>query len=276
MAKWGKISSRWKVDDRRWISMSRWGLWVGWIVALLAAWYFAGPETAMQLYNKVQESGITNQQVRSPDAEKYEWNDSYEEFSSTVIWSNNVFWTKVLSDSPTPYIEPTLVLFRDYTNSACWGASSDIGPHYCPADQTIYLDETFFNELEKRYWAEWWDVAEAYVLAHEVGHHVQNVLAIQNWIARTNENSIKTELQADCFAWYWAESLKWKWILEPWEISEAIDAAEAVWDDRIQKAATGRINPESWTHGSSQQRKQWFNVWYNARNISECDTFSVL
>ncbi len=274
MANWWKIGKRWNVEDRRWISMSKGSLWVWGFVALLAIWYFAGPETALQVFNSVQESWIWQKQVASPDAAKYEWNDSYEQFTATVLGSNDAFWWELLDQWSIPYQKPTLVLFRDYTSSWCGWASSAIGPHYCPTDRTIYLDETFFWELENRYGAKWGDVAEAYVLAHEVWHHVQNILWLENGLERTNENSVKTELQADCFAWFWAWSLKWEGILEPGEISEAIDAAQAVGDDRIQEAATGRVNPESWTHWSSDQRKQWFNTWFDASTLAECDTFA--
>ncbi|NDK09213.1 hypothetical protein GW846_00345 [Candidatus Gracilibacteria bacterium] len=274
MAKWGKLGQRGNVDDRRGISMSKGSLGVGGIVAILAIGFFAGPETALQVFNTVQNSGIGQQQVRSPDAAQFEGSDSYEQFASTVLGSNDAFWSDLLAQGSIPYQKPTLVLFRDYTNSACGGASSAIGPHYCPTDQTIYLDETFFEELTKRYGAEGGDVAEAYVLSHEVGHHVQNILGLEKGVARTNENSIKTELQADCFAGFWAGSLKDQGVFEPGEIGEAIDAAEAVGDDRIQEAATGRVNPESWTHGSSDDRKKWFTIGYDTTDLSTCDTFA--
>ncbi len=171
------------------------------------------------------------------------------------------------------------MLFRTATQSGCGTATSDVGPHYCPADSTIYLDETFFEELQRRFGAEGGDVAEAYVISHEVGHHVQNELGIMDDIrsgssGAAREDSINLELQADCFAGVWANSVSQIGVIGPGEIKEAIDAAEAVGDDRIQKSVTGQVNPETWTHGSSVQRAQWFNAGYNTGKPADCDTFS--
>lgn len=281
MAKWNKISSRWNVEDRR---GSRVVQTVGWITAtglllVFAAGMIGGQETALEVFDALQDS--SGQQEQSLDSWEFAGADTYETFVSTVLWSNNALWKKAFNNSNVTYNEPKLVLFRDATSSACGWADVRYGPHYCPSDKTIYLDETFFEELEDKFWAKGWDVAEAYVIAHEVAHHVQNELWTMDKVTRVrretpeyaNQASVALELQADCYAGIWANSIAGLWILEKNEISEAIDAAESVWDDRIQKAATGRVNPESWTHWSSADRKKWFNIWYENNNFKMCDTF---
>lgn len=204
--------------------------------------------------------------------EEFAGQDSYEVFASTILGSNNDVWQSIFSQMNRSYTPPKLVLFRTATDSACGTASSQVGPHYCSLDQTIYLDETFFEELQNRFGAKGGDVAEAYVIAHEVGHHVQNELGtIQN--VYDNADSIQLELQADCFAGLWASSIKQLDVFGPGEIGEAMDAAAAVGDDRIQESVTGRVTPENWTHGSSQQRVEWFNKGYELGTLSACNTF---
>jgi predicted metalloprotease len=154
-----------------------------------------------------------------------------------------------------------------------------VGPHYCPLDKTIYLDETFFEELKNRFGAEGGDVAEAYVIAHEVGHHAQNELGIMSQVQKAQQSSgndanalsIKLELQADCFAGLWANSIKDQGVFEKGEIHEAMDAAAAVGDDRIQEKVIGYQNPESWTHGSSKERVEAFNKGYETGLLSSCN-----
>jgi len=183
-----------------------------------------------------------------------------------------------------PILRParTLVLFTGSTNSACGGATSAIGPHYCPPDQTIYIDLDFFAVLQRDFGAQGGDFAEAYVIAHEVGHHVQNLLGISDEVRslsqqnpdEANSLSVKLELQADCLAGNWANSIFQRGnVLEPGDIEEGLDAAEAVGDDRIQEKALGRIEPESWTHGSSEQRVRWFTTGYETGDPEACDTF---
>ena len=202
--------------------------------------------------------------------------DDYEKFTSTVLGSTNAAWQEAFTASSRPYPEPKLVLFRSATQSACGISTSQVGPHYCPADSTIYIDETFFDELQKLGGSKG-DVAQAYVIAHEVGHHVQNVLGTYDKVAQggtiANDDSIKLELQADCFAGIWAHSISNLGIFEPGEVKEATDAAAAVGDDRIQQTIQGRVNPETWTHGSSAQRVNWFNTGYNSGNPAVCNTF---
>ena len=215
---------------------------------------------------------------------EFEGLDDYELFASRVLGSTDETWSAVFEGSGLTYQLPELILFRGSTNSACGGASSAVGPHYCPLDETIYLDETFFDELTARFGAEGGDVAEAYVIAHEVGHHVQKRLGVMDQVqslqqqassqAEVNDLSVRLELQADCFAGIWANSIRDEGVFLPGEINEALDAAAAVGDDRIQEAVTGQVSPESWTHGSSEQRVEWFTSGFDTGDPSACDTFS--
>ncbi len=227
-------------------------------------------------------NGLQNVQVGQqdqPQAAEFAGKDDYETFASTVLGSINDTWSGIFEQKNKSYAAPKLVLFRDYTNSACGGASSAMGPHYCPNDQTIYLDETFFDELQSRFGGSNGDVAQAYVLAHEVGHHVQNQLGIMRAIEKAqgtssqNRVSVQLELQADCFAGVWANSIRKIGVFEgPNEIQEAIDAAASVGDDRIQEKMQGSIDPESWTHGSSRERVDWFSRGYQAGQPAACST----
>jgi len=270
MALWDKINSKGKIEDRRAVgpgALVGGGLGITGLVIVLLMNFLGGGDIGdvLQDLGQVQVDG-----TQSFNAKDFEGEDSYEIFASKVLGSANDMWSFVFKENDLTYIEPRLVLFRGATQSRCGGADSLVGPHYCPLDQTIYLDETFFEELEKRFGAEGGDVAEAYVIAHEVGHHVQNQIGGLSE-SNSNEDSIKQELQADCFAGLWAYSIKSFGIFGPGEIQEAIDAAAAVGDDRIQVKATGRINPESWTHGSSEERVSAFNRGYESGLVTRCE-----
>lgn len=279
MANWGSLSSRGHVEDRRGLSpVGVGGLSVTGVVLLVLANYLMGGDMG----DVLSQLNTIPFEATQQDTTQFAGEDSYEVFASTVLGSNNDLWTEVFSINNRTYEPPTLVLFRTATNSACGTATSQVGPHYCPLDQTIYLDETFFDELQMRFGAAGGDVAEAYVIAHEVGHHVQNQLgvfdAVENSAFQTqqqqNEVSVKVELQADCFAGLWANSIRHLNVLGPGEIGEAMDAAAAVGDDRIQQSVTGYINPERWTHGSSQQRVSWFTKGYESGSLQACNTFN--
>ncbi|MDQ3076342.1 MAG: neutral zinc metallopeptidase [bacterium] len=272
MALWDKISSRGKIDDRRGQRMAIGGGGLG--IAGIAIYVLfnllsGGNIDVGTVLSQLQNTQVQNQNI---DVSKFEGADDYEVFASTILGSTSDVWTSVFKENGATYIPPALVLFRGATQSGCGLSTSEVGPHYCPEDQTIYLDETFFDELQKRFKAQGGDVAEAYVISHEVAHHVQNLLGTLNQ-ATDNSGSIKTELQADCFAGLWAYSIKDKGVFEPNEIREAIDAASAVGDDRIQQSINGRVNPESWTHGSSADRVAWFTRGYNTGSVGDCDTF---
>lgn len=273
MAFWDKIGSTGNVEDRRGTGLALGGGMAVVGVALYVILSLMGVNIDPALINQVlpQQTGDTSQ---------FAGKDSYEVFASRVLGSANDYWKQEFQRQGKAYSEPKLVLFRSATQSGCGLATSDVGPHYCPPDRTIYLDETFFNVLHQQFGANIGDVAQAYVIAHEAGHHAQSLLGIMDRVQndpgyqRTGDNSlsVKLELQADCFAGLWANSLNDKGVFEPNEISEALSAASAVGDDRIQKTTTGRISPETWTHGSSQERVNSFNNGYNSGKFSVCDT----
>ena len=204
------------------------------------------------------------------------------DFMSFVLDDAQGFWSDTFQEAGRSYERAELVIFTGATNSGCGGATSDIGPHYCPADQRIYLDLDFFKELRNRFGAPG-DFAQAYVLAHEIAHHVQNELGISDDVHRSqqddreqaNELSVRLELQADCFAGVWAFTTYERSLLESGDLEEGLAAAAAIGDDRIQRETTGRIDRESWTHGSSEQRVRWFKNGYEDGDPNACDTFSA-
>lgn len=278
MALWDKINNRGDVEDRRMTpTVGTVGLGLTGVVIITVFTLLSGGNASDVMSN------LQSVQVQSPteqvDTKQFEGTDSYEEFVSTVLGSTNDTWSKLFTGLSKTYTEPKLVLFRNSTQSACGGAQSVVGPHYCPADETIYLDETFFNQLTTRFGAKGGDVAEAYVIAHEVGHHVQQQLGITDQVENlknnrnSNELSVKLELQADCFGGLWAYTLKDRGIFEKNEITEAMDAASAVGDDHIEQSQGVAIRPETWTHGSGEERVAWFTKGYNTGALNSCDTF---
>ena len=187
-------------------------------------------------------------------------------------------WNRVFSSAGRQYQEPVLVLFEDAVRSACGSASSASGPFYCPADQKVYLDLTFFRELDRRFGAPG-DFAQAYVVAHEVGHHVQNLLGINRQVqqaqqggnrAGVNALSVQLELQADCLAGVWGHHANKKQLLDAGDVDEGLGAAAAIGDDRL---TGGRVSPESFTHGTSEQRARWLRQGLQTGDINSCDTF---
>jgi uncharacterized protein len=203
-------------------------------------------------------------------------------FVDAVADDVQVTWSELFERAGRTYESTQVVLFRDATETRCGLGSSETGPFYCPADRRVYLDHSFFAELERRFGAAG-DFAEAYVIAHEFGHHVQTLLGVSEQVrrasgddpSRANELSIRQELQADCLAGVWAHSANARGVLEEGDLEEGLHAAAAIGDDRIQAATSGRINPESWTHGSSAQRVRWLRAGFRSGNPDACDTFSV-
>jgi len=196
-----------------------------------------------------------------------------------IVNSIQTFWASTFQASGRDYPKTKLVLFDGGTQSSCGPASAATGPFYCPADQKVYLDLGFFDELKSRFGAEGGDFAMAYVVAHEFGHHVQMALGIAEQVeqigaqdpSRRNDLSVRQELQADCLAGVWANS---SGDIQEGDIQEALSAAAAVGDDRIQETTSGRVDPESWTHGSAEQREAWFTRGFKSGSTDQCDTFA--
>ena len=196
-----------------------------------------------------------------------------------IVDSIQRFWASTFQASGRDYPKTKLVLFDGGTQSSCGPASAATGPFYCPADQKVYLDLGFFDELKSRFGAEGGDFAMAYVVAHEFGHHVQMALGIAEQVeqigaqdpSRRNDLSVRQELQADCLAGVWANS---SGDIQEGDIQEALSAAAAVGDDRIQETTSGRVDPESWTHGSAKQREAWFTRGFKSGSTDQCDTFA--
>jgi predicted metalloprotease len=253
---------------------------LGVIGLLLALLLGGGGEGGIDLGGLLGELG-GGQQTSAQELPSDEADDA-SEFVSAVLGTTETFWSDVFASAGQTYQPATLVLFTGATQSGCGGASSAVGPHYCPLDSTIYIDLGFMEQLQGMFGAQGGDFAEAYIIAHEVAHHVQNLLGISDAVTEAqrtgsqdaNELSVALELQADCLAGVWANSLFQRGdVLEPGDIEEALDAAASVGDDRIQAKTQGRIDPESWTHGSSEQRVEWFTTGYETGDPNACDTF---
>ena len=208
--------------------------------------------------------------------------DELSQFAAAVLGSTEDVWNEVFASAGQSYRRPKLVLFTDAVQSACGMSSAAVGPFYCPADEKLYLDLAFFDELSRRFGAPG-DFAQAYVIAHEVGHHVQNLLGLAERVSRAqqraasereaNSLSVALELQADCLAGVWASRAnRERELLEPGEVEEGLGAAAAVGDDRMQRSATGTVRPESWTHGSSEQRTSWFGRGFQSGDPNACET----
>jgi len=204
-------------------------------------------------------------------------------FVSTVLASTEDTWSELFSRAGADYDEPTLVLFSDVVDSACGMAESAVGPFYCPTDHKVYIDLAFYDELRSRFGAPG-DFAQAYVIAHEIGHHVQNLLGVSREVqalerrlseAEANLLAVRVELQADCYSGVWAHHAeRMRQVLEAGDVEEALGAASAIGDDRIQRESRGYVVPDSFTHGSSAQRQRWFLTGLESGSLEACDTFS--
>ncbi len=277
MAKWDNITSVGDVEDRRGLTPALAFTGGGGLVVLLLTLGLnylglnVSPDTVSTVINSL---GSTKADTKSQPVE-FQGQDDYEVFVSKVLGSTGEMWSGVFIKNGLTYQKPRLVLFRELTNSGCGVASSAVGPFYCPNDQAIYLDETFFDELRTRFGGNTGDVAQAYVIAHEVGHHVQYQLGLfDSQDPNSQYGSIETELQADCYAGVWAYAENKNGMFANGEINQATSAASAVGDDNIQQKTTGRVSPESWTHGSSAQRVAAFNKGYVTGQPSQCVNLS--
>ncbi len=279
--KGGRRSSH--IEDRRGTRISGGGIFkggIGTVVLALGLAYFLGidPRIIFQLQDAVSPSTTETSTDYQPTAKEQEQAD----FVSVVLADTEDTWNAIFSQAGYRYEEPNLVLFTGRVNSACGLASAAMGPFYCPADKKVYIDLAFFDDLKKRHGADG-DFAQAYVIAHEVGHHVQNLLGTSTEVRKAqrglgksaaNELSVKLELQADCFAGLWGNHAdRSRDILERGDIEEALNAASAIGDDRLQKQAQGYVVPESFTHGTSAQRVHWFKQGITTGEVGDCDTF---
>ena len=260
------------------------GIGVGTIaIALVAGWIFGiNPLTVLGLLSG--GGGVVAPQVQQAPAGRPPADDKAAAFVSTVLRDTEVVWGRLLQANGATYREPKLVLFRGATPTACGTGDSAMGPFYCPGDAKVYLDLNFFDTLSKRMGAPG-DFAQAYVVAHEVGHHLQNQMGITGKVdamrgkvstQQMNALSVRVELQADCLAGVWAHhSQKGKGWLDQGDVQEAMNAAAQIGDDTLQKAGSGRVVPESFTHGSAQQRMTWFKRGLDSGAINQCDTFNA-
>ncbi len=279
--KWEGRKGSDNVEDRRGMSTGKIALGggIGTIVIALVIFLLGGDPS--QVLNTSQESNPASEsgQVTTTPEE-----DAMAQFVSVVLRDTETVWGKIFEQSGSTYTLPKLVMFRDQVESACGLASSASGPFYCPGDQKVYVDLSFLEELKSKFGA-YGDFAAAYVIAHEIGHHVQNQMGILDKVnserarssqARSNELSVRTELQADFLAGMWAHyEQSMLNTLETGDIDEAMNAAAAVGDDVLQKKYQGRVIPDSFTHGSAAQRKEWFRKGYTSGDFKQGDTFNA-
>jgi len=253
-------------------------------VALIAGWIFGiNPLTVLSLLSGGGEQVQVQQQQQGP-APKPPSSDREAAFVSTVLRNTEVVWTNIFRQNGGTYQPPRLVLFRGATPTACGTGQAAMGPFYCPGDKKVYIDLGFYDTLKNQLGAPG-EFAQAYVIAHEVGHHVQDELGVTAKVdgmrgrlsqSQNNALSVRVELQADCFAGVWAhhsqESKKW---LDPGDIEAAMNAAQKIGDDALQRSAGRAVVPDSFTHGSSAQRQRWFGAGYQSGDVKSCDTFNA-
>jgi len=220
-------------------------------------------------------------QNSQPDAARDQREEPLVQFVSFVLDDTQKTWTEVLRNEGVPYRHAKLVLFRDSIDSACGMAQSATGPFYCPEDEKVYIDLGFYDELKQRFGVPG-EFAQAYVLAHEIGHHVQKLIGVEAKVRAAQERdpraanqlSVRLELQADCFAGVWGHSTSQRNLLAEGEVQQGLNAAAAVGDDRLQRMSSGHVNPETFTHGSSQQRMDWFQKGFSTGDVNACNTFA--
>jgi hypothetical protein len=264
------------VEDRRGIGVGG-GLGVGGIVIAVIA-YFLGfdPGAVLNMAEQVAPQHEAREAPKGAPA------DEMGQFVSKVLGSTEVIWSKIFQQSNSEYRAPTLVLYDGQVRSACGMGQAAMGPFYCPGDEKLYIDLAFFRDLQTRFRAPG-DFAQAYVIAHEVGHHVQKLTGGFRKMeaargsasqAEINQTSVRMELQADCYAGMWGYHAGTMKQLDSGDIAEALNAASAIGDDRLQKQTQGRVVPESFTHGTSEQRVRWFKRGMDSGRAKDCDTFS--
>ena len=267
------------------------GLGIGAVIVLGLIGYALGIDPRLLIGGaEVLSGGDSSQQQALPSGTQGTPSDQMGQFVSAVLGSTEVQWKNIFSQYGKTYEAPTLVMFSRATSSACGFAQSAMGPFYCPNDRKVYLDTSFFQELEQRFHgcdvgSKACQFSQAYVIAHEVGHHVQNLLgilpkaqAMQQSMDKVNANRIqvRVELQADCLAGVWAYHAEESWkFIEPGDVEAAMQTSAAIGDDRLQRQAQGYVVPDAFTHGSSEQRTRWFTAGLKTGKIESCDTFST-
>jgi predicted metalloprotease len=269
------------IEDRRGMRVSRGvaGGGIGTLVIILAALYF-GVDPSVLLQGNLQEVTVPQGTPPAPEGRQ----DEMRQFVARVLGSTEQTWSDIFQASGRTYEKPALVLFSDAVESACGFAQAAAGPFYCGPDHKIYIDLSFYRDLRQRFDAPG-DFAQAYVIAHEVGHHVQNLLGIMRQVqslqsraasrSEVNALSVRLELQADCLAGIWAGyANRERNILEPGDVEEGLNAAAQIGDDRMQKRAQGYVVPEGFTHGSAEQRVQWFRRGIESADLKQCDTIA--
>jgi predicted metalloprotease len=284
---------RWKsgrrsqnVEDRRGMRVGR-GAAVGGIgglgfLVIVVLYMLLGGDPA-QLVEQMPSAGGPSASVSTGPPPPGQ--EELADFVSVVLADTEDTWNPIFAAAGRSYEEPQLVLFSGQVQSACGIAGAAMGPFYCPADRKVYIDLGFYDELKRRFQAPG-DFAQAYVIAHEVGHHVQNLLGISREVqvmqaragseAEANDYSVRLELQADCLAGIWGYfTQRERNMLEAGDLEEALNAASAIGDDRIQRESTGRVMPDSFTHGTSAQRVKWFRIGFETGDVDQCDTFAV-
>jgi uncharacterized protein len=291
------------VEDRRTadtgasfrIPGGRGGLGIGTIIVLGLVGYWLGIDPSVLIGDaEILTGGGTSQQQSYPrardSAQTGAPSDQMGQFVSAVLGSTEAQWQKIFAQYGKAYEPPTLVMFSGATGSACGFAQSAMGPFYCPNDRKVYLDTSFFQDLERRFRAcdagsKSCQFSQAYVIAHEVGHHVQNLLGILPKVQQVqqsldkveaNQVQVRVELQADCLAGAWAHHSQETWhFIEPGDVEAAMQTASAIGDDRLQRQAQGYVVPDAFTHGSSQQRTRWFMTGLKSGKVESCDTFNA-
>ena len=274
----GRRSSN--VEDRRGAGVSGpvVGGGIGFVVLSLIAAFFGVDPAILEQVAPTTDNPTSVTRQTSPQS------DRLADFVSVVLADTEDTWQPLFKEMGANYVEPTLVLFSDRVESACGFAKAAVGPFYCPADQKLYIDLSFYRDLQERLQAPG-DFAQAYVIAHEVGHHVQNLMGISDKVrslqsrvseVEANQLSVRLELQADCFAGIWANKAQnARQVLEPGDIEEALNAASSIGDDRLQSQSKGYVVPESFTHGSSAQRVRWFKKGIQTGDPAQCNTFKT-
>jgi len=242
------------------------------LVIVMVAGYYGYDLTPLLTGGEPVSQQSSTQRVSPQD-------DEAAKFTSVILATTEDTWQKLFTQMGKQYKAPHLVMYRNATRTGCGTGQSVMGPFYCPADETVYIDLSFYDELKNKLGADG-DFAQGYVVAHEVGHHVQKLLGIEPKVrqmqqnasqAQVNQLSVKMELQADCFAGVWGHYMQKEQVLEPGDLQEALNAAEAIGDDRLQQQSQGRVTPDSFTHGTSEQRYSWFKRGFDGGDPGQCD-----